>query len=134
MVSVERYMAALSELANEDSKLIQNGFAMLKANYRSPGRWISATRLSLAADESYTAYGTANIQYGYLLVELLNSWTTRQTLSSTGTFGGLTRCAMLMQTRTATGIFNGFCGQKWLRPWSNSAWLQKPTTLMLGMT
>lgn len=65
MVSVERYKAALSELAKEDSKLVQNGFAMLKANYRSPGRLISATRLSLAADESYTAYGTANIQYGY---------------------------------------------------------------------
>lgn len=65
MISVERYRAALAELAKEESKLVQNGFAMLKANYRSPGRLISATRLSFAADESYTAYGVANIQYGY---------------------------------------------------------------------
>lgn len=65
MITVEQYKQALAELANDQSKLMQNGFAMLKANYRSPGRLISATRLSQAADESYTGHGPANIQYGH---------------------------------------------------------------------
>lgn len=43
MITVEQYKQALAELANDQSKLMQNGFAMLKANYRSPGRLISAT-------------------------------------------------------------------------------------------
>lgn len=69
-ITAGQYKQALAELANDQSKLIRNGFAMLKANYRSPGRLISATRLSQAADESYTGHGPANIQYGYFARQL----------------------------------------------------------------
>lgn len=69
-ITVEQYKHALAELANNHSKLMQNGFAMLKANYRSPGRLISATRLSQAADEAYTGHGPANIQYGHFARQL----------------------------------------------------------------
>lgn len=57
----KKALAALFE--REQTRKLANGFKMLKANYRSPGREISAERLAKAADDSYT-FSTANEQYG----------------------------------------------------------------------
>ena len=48
--------------ADTSTPKVANGFAMLKANYRSPGKTISAARLAQAA--GYQSFSTANEQYG----------------------------------------------------------------------
>lgn len=58
----EKYVEVLGALQNSSSQKIQNGFLMLIANYRSPGRMISASRLAEAA--SYPSHSTGNEQYG----------------------------------------------------------------------
>jgi hypothetical protein len=72
MISVDSYKKALEELGKDESPLIINGFSMLKANYRSPGRLISATRLSNAADKDYDGVGAGNIQYGKFAHRIAN--------------------------------------------------------------
>ncbi len=64
MITVEQFKSALAEHRKNESTLINNGFQMLKAHYRSPGRLISATRLSLAADMGYSGVEAGNSQYG----------------------------------------------------------------------
>lgn len=62
------YLYALEKLAERKSKKIQNGFEMLKANYRAEGRKITATKLAKAA--GYDSYETGNEQYGSFAHEL----------------------------------------------------------------
>lgn len=62
------YLFALEKLAERKSKKIQNGFEMLKANYRAEGRKITAAKLAKAA--GYDNYGTGNEQYGSFAHEL----------------------------------------------------------------
>ena len=56
------FQSAFATLLEKPSPKVKNGFLMLKANYRSPGRTISAARLASAA--GYTSYSTGNEQYG----------------------------------------------------------------------
>lgn len=64
------YLAALETLFKKKSKKIQNGFEMIKANYRSEGRRITASSLANAA--GYDNYSTGNEQYGSFAHELSN--------------------------------------------------------------
>ncbi len=64
------YLYALKKLAKRKSKKIQNGFEMLKSNYRSEGRKITAAKLARAV--GYDNYGTGNEQYGSFAHELCN--------------------------------------------------------------
>lgn len=64
------YLSALKILVERKSKKIQNGFKMLKANYRSEGRKITAAKLAKAA--GYENYGTGNEQYGSFAHEVSN--------------------------------------------------------------
>jgi len=61
-ISPDQYISALEELLTIKSKKIQNGFIMLKANYRAENMTISTTRLAKAA--GYDSYETGNEQYG----------------------------------------------------------------------
>lgn len=63
-----QYAEALASLLNRRAKKIESGLAMLKANYRSEGRVITATKLAKAA--GYDNYGTGNEQYGSFAHEL----------------------------------------------------------------
>nr|WP_315207625.1 HNH endonuclease [uncultured Albidiferax sp.] len=62
MPSTEEFKVAFKSLLENSSKEIENGFAMLKANYRAPDKQISAERLAKAA--GYSSYTTGNQQYG----------------------------------------------------------------------
>lgn len=62
LLTAEQIQSALETLQNDSSKKIQNGLKMLKANYRSSYRKISALRLAKAA--GYSSYSTGNEQYG----------------------------------------------------------------------
>lgn len=61
-LTVEQLKQAFKSLENDQSKKVQNGFLMLKAHYRSPGRKISAEGLAKAA--GYPSYSSGNEQYG----------------------------------------------------------------------
>lgn len=61
-LSKNPFVNPLIALRENPSRKIQNGFEMLKANYRAEGRKITATNLAKAA--GYENYGTANEQYG----------------------------------------------------------------------
>ncbi|MFW1372944.1 HNH endonuclease [Vibrio parahaemolyticus] len=65
-----KIVVALRNLSERKSKKIQNGFEMLKANYRAEGRKITAGKLAKAA--GYDNYGTGNEQYGSFAHELCN--------------------------------------------------------------
>lgn len=65
---INPYLYALEKLAERKSKKIQNGFEMLKANYRAEGRKITATKLAKAA--GYDSYEIGNEQYGSFAHEL----------------------------------------------------------------
>ena len=72
-LTISQLESALAELLNERSRKIENGFLMLKANYRSPGMKITATRIANAAN--YASYSTGNEQYGafaHSICDLLN--------------------------------------------------------------
>lgn len=62
------YIFALRKLTERKSKKIQNGFEMLKANYRAEGRKITARKLAKVA--GYNSYSTGNEQYGSFAHEL----------------------------------------------------------------
>lgn len=61
-LTTEQVQSALEVLLKDSSLKVQNGLKMLKANYRSPDRKISAARLASAA--GYSSYSTGNEQYG----------------------------------------------------------------------
>lgn len=65
MFSADQYMAALIGLSHQKQTVtLSNGFAMLKAHYRSAGRLISATRLSKVAGMEDKGAVVGNGQYG----------------------------------------------------------------------
>lgn len=61
-ITPEQYISALQNLLPSESKKIQNGFKMLKANYRAENMTISATKLAKAG--GYNSYQIGNEQYG----------------------------------------------------------------------
>jgi hypothetical protein len=61
-ITVEQFKQTFKLLEDDSSKIIKNGFLMLKAHYRSPEWKISAERLAKAA--GYPSYSTGNEQYG----------------------------------------------------------------------
>lgn len=61
-LTTDQIQSALEVLIGDSSLKVQNGLKMLKANYRSPDRKISAARLAKAAN--YSHYNTGNEQYG----------------------------------------------------------------------
>ncbi len=60
--TTEQFIYGLGELLKNPSAKIQNGFSMLIANYKAPGRKITAGALATAA--GYDAFSVANEQYG----------------------------------------------------------------------
>ncbi len=61
-LSTEQFVYVFNELLDDPSKIIQNGFLMLKANYRAENREITA--LQLAKSAGYDSFEVGNKQYG----------------------------------------------------------------------
>jgi hypothetical protein len=96
--------------ADTSTPKVANGFAMLKANYRSPGKTISAARLAQAA--GYQSFSTANEQYGSFAHKVADILSYEPDRRWTAKPVGRTHCVQLAPRQIRTATFNGLCVQR----------------------